>query len=241
MTRAGRFASWPSPEASVSAATLAREMAAVAQGLMAPPPFAEGAATGNGEPVIVLPGFLSADVTTARLRDFLARQNFLAQPWTCGFNVGPMPHVVRAVERQVQDLADTSGRPVSLVGVSLGGTIAREVAKSCTGPIARVITLVSPIHMPVITPLAPLAEAASLLWDMAALDALTVIAEPPPVPLTAIVSRDDGVIDWHASVPAPSPLVEVIEVTGAHMTICSNAQVQHIVADRLAGGTRVHF
>jgi hypothetical protein len=72
---------------------------------------------------------------------------------------------------------------------------------------------------------------------MKALDALTAIAEPPPVPVTAIVSRDDGVIDWRASVPAPSPLLEVVEVTGAHMTICSNMQVQKIVADRLAGGT----
>lgn len=235
MTRAGRFASWPSREAPVSAATLAREMVAVAQGLLTPPPFAAAAARGSGEPVIVLPGFLSPEVTTARLREFLARQGFLAQPWTCGLNIGPMPHVVRAVERHVQDLADATGRPVSLVGVSLGGTIAREVAKSCSGPIARVITLVSPIHLPVTTPLAPLAEAASLLWDMEALDALTAIAEPPPVPVTAIVSRDDGVIDWRAAVPAPSPLVEVVEVSGAHMTICSNAQVQHVVADRLAG------
>lgn len=217
-------------------------MAAVAQGLLAPPPFADGAPHGNGEPVIVLPGFLSPDVTTARLRDFLARQNFHAQPWTCGLNVGPMPHVVRAVARQVRELADASGKPVSLVGVSLGGTIAREVAKSCATPIARVITLVSPIHLPVTTPLAPLAEAASLLWDMEALDALTAIAEPPPVPLTAIVSREDGVIDWRASVPEASPLVEVVEVTGAHMTICSNTQVQHIVADRLSGGAaRVGF
>src|ERR1700761_4868850 len=84
VTRAGRFASWPSREASVSAATLAREMAAVAQTLLAPPPFPEDAARGDGQPVIVLPGFLSPDVTTARLRDFLIRRNFDAHAWTCG-------------------------------------------------------------------------------------------------------------------------------------------------------------
>ncbi|HEX4635479.1 MAG TPA: hypothetical protein VH189_04810, partial [Rhizomicrobium sp.] len=96
------------------------------------------------------------------------------------------------------------------------------------------ITLVSPIHIPVTTPLAPLAEAAALLWNLQELDALRAVAEPPPVPLTAIVSRNDGVIDWRASVPPPSEMVEVVEVSGPHMTICSNAQVQHIVADRLA-------
>ncbi|HEY2011157.1 MAG TPA: YqiA/YcfP family alpha/beta fold hydrolase [Rhizomicrobium sp.] len=236
MTRAGRFASWPSREASVSAATLAREMAAVAQMLLAPPPFPEDAARGNGQPVIVLPGFLSPDVTTARLREFLGRQNFAAHSWTCGLNIGPMPHVVREVKRQAQSLADASGRAVSLVGVSLGGTIAREVAKSCPGPLARVITLVSPIHLPVATPLAPLAEAASLLWDMEELNALDAVAEPPPVPVTALFSRDDGVIDWRASVPTESELVEIVEVSGAHMTVCSNPQVQRIVADRLACG-----
>ena len=234
MTRAGRFANWPPRESSVSAATLAREMAAVAQTLLTPPPFPEAAAQGSGQPVIVIPGFLSPHMTTARLREFLGRQNFSACSWTCGLNIGPMPNVIADVERQVREMADAAGRRVSLVGVSLGGTIAREVAKSCPTAIARVITLVSPIHLPVVTPLAPLAEAAALLWDPAQLDGLSAIAEPPPVPLTAIFSRDDGVIDWRASVPAVSDRVEVVEVSGPHMTVCSNPQVQHIVAARLA-------
>jgi len=234
MTRAGRFASWPSREAPVSATTLAREMAAVAQVLLAPPPFPEDASVGSGQPVIVIPGFLSPEMTTARLREFLARQDFIAHPWTCGLNIGPMKRVIGEVERQLRVTADAAGRKVSLVGVSLGGTIAREVAKSSPDLVARIVTLVSPIHMPVTTPLAPLAEAASLLWDMEELEALSAIAEPPPVPLTAVFSRDDGVIDWRAAVPAPSELVEVVEVSGPHMTICSNSQVQRIVAQRLA-------
>ena len=234
MTRAGRFANWPSAAAPVSAATLAREMAAVAQVLLKPPPFPDDAARGKGQPVIVIPGFLSPDVTTARLREFLARQEFVAYSWTCGLNVGPMPRVIAELECQVREVAQATGQPVFLVGVSLGGTIAREVAKSCQGPIARVITLVSPIHLPVTTPLAPLAEAASLLWDMQQLDALTAIAEPPPVPLTALFSRDDGVIDWRACVPREAEMVEAVEVSGPHMTVSSNPQVQRIVADRLA-------
>jgi len=236
MTRAGRFASWPPPQSTVSATTLAREMAALAQATLAPPPFPQDAARGNGQPVIVLPGFLAPDMSTARLREFLELQNFKPYSWTCGFNVGPMPHVVQEVARHVREVADASGSPVTLVGVSLGGTTAREVAKSCIGPIARVITLVSPIHLPVATPLSPLAEAATLLWDMEALDALKAIAEPPPVPVTALFSRDDGIIDWQASVPEASELMEVVEITGPHMSVCSNPGVQRIVADRLARG-----
>ncbi|MBA2588688.1 MAG: alpha/beta fold hydrolase [Alphaproteobacteria bacterium] len=138
------------------------------------------------------------------------------------------------LQRQIRDLADTTGRPVSLVGVSLGGTTARQAAKCCPGDIARVITLVSPIRMPVVTPLAPLAQAAALLWDAEELRDLAAIAEPPAVPLTAIISRDDGIIDWEASRPAPAENVEVVEVSGSHMSICTNPEVQRIVADRLA-------
>ena len=135
MSRAGRFATWPPREASVSATTLAREMAAVAQTALTPPPFPEDAARGNCQPVIVIPGFLSPDMTTARLREFLRSRNFSPCAWTCGLNIGPMPNVLRQVEQQVREIADTTGRPVSLVGVSLGGTIAREVAKSCPAPL----------------------------------------------------------------------------------------------------------
>ena len=233
MTRTGRFASWPSCEAPVSAATLAREMAAVAQVLLAPPPFPEEAARGSGQPVIVIPGFLSPDMTTARLREFLTRQEFLAHPWTCGLNIGPMPRVIAEVERQVRETANATGRPVSLVGISLGGTIAREVAKTCIGPIAQVITLVSPIHLPVATPLAPLAEAAFAFVEHGRAGCPARHRRAAAVPLTALFSRDDGVIDWRASVPDEGELVEVVEVSGPHMTISSNPQVQRIVADRL--------
>lgn len=236
MPRAGRFANWPPRESSVSAATLAREMAALAQATLTPPPFPESAARGDGQPVIVIPGFLAPDMSTARLREFLERQNFRPYSWSGGFNIGPMPQVVRAMERQIGEVTDATGRKVALVGISLGGTTAREIAKLYPGSIARVITLVSPIHLPVATPLSPLAEAATLLWDMEALDALSAIAEPPPVPLTALFSRDDGIIDWQASVPEPSETVEVVEISGPHMSICSNPDVQRIVADRLARG-----
>jgi pimeloyl-ACP methyl ester carboxylesterase len=228
------FAVWPPSDSSVSAVTLAREMTALAQATLSPPPFPDDAARGDGQPVIVIPGFLAPDMSTARLRDFLKRQNFRPYSWTGGLNLGPMPNVMRDVERQILEISSATGRQVCLVGVSLGGTTAREVAKSCPDHIAQVITLVSPIHLPVVTPLAPLAQAAALLWDQSHVSALAKIAEPPPVPLTAIVSRDDGIIDWRASVPEPGDRIEIVEISGPHMAVCSNPQVQRIVAERLA-------
>jgi hypothetical protein len=209
-------------------------MAALTQATLSPPPFPDDAARGDGQPVIVIPGFLAPDMSTARLRDFLAQQNFQPVSWTAGINLGPMRRVMTDLQKQIRALADQTGRPVSLVGISLGGTTARQVAKCCPDIIARVITLVSPIHMPVVTPLAPLAQAAALLWDAEEVRDLAAIAQPPPVPLTAIVSRDDGIIDWRASIPAASDMVEVVEISGAHMAIGSNPEVQRIVAERLA-------
>ncbi len=228
------FAVWPPSHASVSPATLAREMMALTQATLSPPPFPDDAARGAGQPVIVVPGFLAPDMSTGRLRDFLSGQNFRPVSWTSGVNLGPVRHVMAELQKQICDLAEREGRAVSLVGVSLGGTVARQVAKACPDRIARVITVVSPIHLPVVTPLAPLAQAAALLWDAQEVRDLAAIAEPPPVPLTAIISRDDGIIESEASRQQAGPQVEVVEVSGAHMSICSNPQVQRIIAYRLA-------
>lgn len=228
------FAIWPPPHSTVSPASLAREMMALTQASLSPPPFPEGAARGDGQPVIVVPGFLAPDMSTGRLRDFLLRQNFAPVSWTSGLNLGPMRRVMAGLKTQISELAERAGRPISLVGVSLGGTTARQAAKCCPEHVAQVITLVSPIRMPVVTPLAPLAQAAALLWDAEEIRDLAAIAEPPPVPLTAIISRDDGIIEWEAARPEPGSRVDVVEVSGAHMSICTNPQVQRIIAERLA-------
>ncbi|MGE0748075.1 MAG: esterase/lipase family protein [Rhodospirillales bacterium] len=229
-----RFSTWPPRGSSVSAVTLMREFAALARASMSPPPFPRGAARGTGQPVIVVPGFCAPDLSTARLRDFLNRQGFAAQTWDCGTNFGPTPAVMAGLDRQITALSAQMGCPVALVGISLGGTIAREVAKRHPACIDRVVTLVSPIRLPVVSPLSPLAEAAARLWDNEATAALDRIAEPPPVPLTAIVNPNDGVVDWRDCMPAPHPGVTVVMVAGAHMSIASNPDALRAVAAALA-------
>jgi pimeloyl-ACP methyl ester carboxylesterase len=228
------FAIWPPPGSPVSVTTWLREIAALSKSVAAPPPFADDAARGQGQPVIVVPGFCSPDIATARLREFLARQGFAPRTWDCGPNLGPTRTALSGFERQLVETADRTGKLVSLVGISLGGTIAREIAKRRPNCVARVVTLVSPIRLPIATPLAPLAQLAALVWDDDAKGAIARIAEPPPVPLTAIVNPRDGVLDWRACVPEPAPHVETVFVTGAHMTMGSNPEAQRVVAARLA-------
>lgn len=232
------FVVWPDRGAPVSVATWLREVAGFAASRIAAAPFPEGAARGHGEPVIVVPAFFSLDHSTSYLRRFLGRQGFVAECWKCGRNLGPTRRGIESFDRRVCESAEHYGRKVSLVGVSLGGTLARETAKRRPDYVARVVTLVSPINTPVSTPLAPLARLAATLWDSAAQGAFEGIPEPPPVPLTAIVSPIDGVVDWRACLPRPAPQVETVLVAAAHMTIGSNPAALRVLAARLAGSAR---
>jgi len=182
----------------------------------------------------VVPGFCSPDIATARLRLFLTRQGFSPRSWECGPNIGPTRTILSQFERQVAETAEQNGGAISLVGISLGGTIAREIAKRRPDCVAHIVTLVSPIKLPVATPLAPLAKFASLVWDEEAKELMARVSEPPPVSVTAIVNPKDGVVDWRACMPEPSPNIEVVLIEGGHMTMCSNPEAQRVVADRLA-------
>ena len=228
------LARWPRRGSTVSFGTWLKEMATLIAVTVSPPPFPDDAAKGDGQPIIVVPGFCSPDISTARLRQFLKRQGFAPGTWTCGLNLGPAPKVLERLERQIRETAERNGGPVSVVGVSLGGTMAREAAKRCPECVAQVVTICSPVTLPITTPLAPLAQLASLRWDAEARQALAKVSEPPPVPVTAIINPKDGVLDWRNSVPERSPLVEVITVEGTHMTMGSNPETQRVVAARLA-------
>jgi hypothetical protein len=232
--RRSAVAIWPSRESPVSVATWLREISALGKIHASPPPFPTDAVRGAGEPVIVIPGFCSAESSTLRLREFLTRQGFDAHSWESGSNIGPTATMISAFERKLKETAETRGRPVALVGVSLGGIVAREIAKSRPEWVSRVVTLVSPIRLPVATPLAPLVRIAMLVWNSQGREAMAHLADPPPCPVTAIVNPTDGVVDWRACLPDPASNVEVVMVAGAHMTMCSNPEVQRIVASRLA-------
>jgi alpha-beta hydrolase superfamily lysophospholipase len=231
------FAVWPPAGSPVSLRTWWREINARTLLNADPPAFPEDAARGHGATVIVLPGFCAPDLSTIRLRNFLRRQGFAAQPWDCGTNLGPTRTILTSLERLLGEAADRQGSPVALVGVSLGGTIAREIAKRRSECVDRIVTIASPIKLPVATPLAPLAKFASLVWHGDAREALARVAEPPPVPVTAIVNPKDGIVDWRACVPDPAPNVEVIAIEGAHTTMASNPNVQRVIAARLALST----
>ena len=192
---------------------------------------------GDGHAVIVFPGLSASDASTVPLRTYLGRLGYTASGWNQGFNFGPRAGVLSAAKRQVQAAAAASGRKVSLIGWSLGGVYARELAKLMPGRIRTVITLGTPFAG------SPKSTNAWRIYELTSgRDARRESARydlpgAPPVPTTSVYSRSDGIVAWQASLQAPckhNPNTENIEVLASHVGLGLNPSAWWAVADRLA-------
>ncbi len=199
-------------------------------------PLLERAPRGDGHPVLVLPGFASDDRSTGVLRRYLKRLGHDVHPWLLGRNLGSPGFLRDRLLRRVVELHERRNRKLTLLGWSLGGIYARELAKRLPGQIRRVITLGSPFAD------AGRATNVSRLFELlsgrrlpARTDAFfRELRLPPPVPSTAIYSRSDGVAHWTACREPAGPLTENIEVIGSHCGLGMNPFVLYAVADRIA-------
>jgi pimeloyl-ACP methyl ester carboxylesterase len=197
-------------------------------------PILKNAPEGDGHPVLVFPGLATGDVTTLVLRNFLKSRGYVPYAWEQGLNRGPRPGVIETCIERVQALRSEHGRTVSLVGWSLGGVYAREIAKMVPDDVRVVVTLGSPFagH--------PKATNAWRLYELASGrriedDAASVdLKAPPPVPTTSIFSRTDGVVAWQCSVQEEAGWTENIEVHASHIGMGMNPMALYAVADRLA-------
>ena len=189
---------------------------------------------GDGHRVLVLPGLAANDLTTLPMRTFLKDRGYGALPWEQGLNLGPRAGVLDALRARVRELHRLDGRKVSLLGWSLGGVYARELAKEMPELVRCVITLGSPFAGP------PQATNAWWLFERvsghpepdAAMQAALRVA--PPVPTTSIYSRTDGIVAWQCSLNPPGPLAENIEVHASHIGLGLNPLAMVAIADRLA-------
>ena len=189
---------------------------------------------GDGHPAIVFPGMGTSDIATLALRRYLRRLGYVTQAWGQGLNLGPRPGVIERAADDLRRLADRHGRPVSLVGWSLGGIYARELAKMHPDETRCVVTLGTPFAgHPKSTNVWRIYEllAHSKVGDPAL---MARIGTPPPMPTTSIYSRSDGVVAWRSCINAPGPLSENIEVPTSHLGMGANPLVLYAVADRLA-------
>ena len=189
---------------------------------------------GDGHRVLVLPGLAANDLTTLPMRTFLKDRGYEALPWEQGLNLGPRAGVLDALRARVRELHRLDGRKVSLLGWSLGGVYARELAKEMPELVRCVITLGSPFAGP------PQATNAWWLFERVSghpepdAEMQAALRVAPPVPTTSIYSRTDGIVAWQCSLNPPGPLAENIEVHASHIGLGLNPLAMVAIADRLA-------
>jgi pimeloyl-ACP methyl ester carboxylesterase len=192
---------------------------------------------GDEHPVLILPGFLADDPSTAPLRYVLRGQGYWVHGWQLGRNIGPTPAVVSGLISRLTELYERHERPVSLIGWSLGGIYARRLARRHPHMVRQVITLGSPFR---IDPERD-RSAVSSLYDRLKpahsvnLDDVLPGAEGGPlsVPATAIYTRTDGVVRWWQCLESIGPERENVEVRGSHSGLGFNPAVIYAISDRL--------
>jgi len=186
--------------------------------------------------VLVLPGFMASDSSTRPLRSLLSDLGYEARGWNLGRNVRVDNARIDAMMKCLDELYEDTGRPVSIVGWSLGGVFARELAKMAPEKVRQVISLGSPIsddrnH----TNAARLFEYLNGREPEPMKDGnFAELAEAPPVPTTSILTKADGVVHWRGSVQADGPDNENIEVIASHLGLAVNPSAVYAIADRLA-------
>jgi len=201
-------------------------------GYLAARPLLRRLPRGDGHPVLILPGMGADDLSTRPMRRVLQRLGYHVHRWHQGRNVGHAG-LGSQLRKRLHDLHVGHGWRVSLIGWSLGGIYARELAKVDPDLVRFVITLGSPFARVGASNVEWLYERLSGRRARAHADP-THLAEPPPVPSTAIYSRGDGIVSWRACLEPDSPHTENVEVCGSHCGLGHNPAVLYAVADRLA-------
>lgn len=202
-------------------------------------PVLRRAPRGDGHAVIVFPGLATSDASTWPLRTFLAERGWAAHGWDQRFNLGPRAGVIERCLERVRAVRRASGRKVSLVGWSLGGIFAREIAKLMPNDVRCVVSIASPFTGD------PRANHLWRLYEAVSGDRLgnsehfERVREAPPVPTTAVFSRGDGVVAWQCCVQERGRRAESIEVAAAsHVGMHWHPATWYALADRLAQDPR---
>ena len=208
-------------------------------------PLLQSVPEGDGHPVIVFPGFMSSDVSTVPMRRFLQARGYQTYGWGLGRNYGRgidpnhggIPENALSL-KLIDEVYEEHGRKISLIGWSLGGVYARELARLRPEKVRQVVTMGSPFNGKDLH-----ASNASRLFqkmsghkmeDFAHL--VAQLRESPPVPVTAIYTRTDGIAAWQCCTEEHGDEFENIGVLSSHLGLGHNPVVLWLIAERLAQG-----
>jgi hypothetical protein len=193
---------------------------------------------GDGHPVIIFPGLATDGSVVAPLRDYCESLGYPAVDWGRGYNTGPKGDLepwLADLASHTSELLHRYDKPATLIGWSLGGIYAREMGKLLAPQVRQVITIGTPFNAE--------ADHTNVGWLFRLLSGTPAVMEPelskrlrtpPPLPITSIYSRSDGVVAWETCCHAARfKRVQDIEIDGSHIGMGWNPAVLQIVADRL--------
>lgn len=193
------------------------------------------APTGDGHAVMVLPGFMGDDGYNRSLRRFLTDLDYSVHGWGLGRNLGPREGVLEALRERIHFLSERYEGAVSLVGHSLGGIFARELAREFPDRVRQVISLGSPFGRGRMTASVPARLFSALNPPEQLPIEQDLLHEAPPVPTTSIYSKGDGIVHWKTTLQhAGHALSQNIQVRGSHCGMTFNPAIWLLIADRLA-------
>lgn len=190
--------------------------------------------SGDGHRVIVIPGFMGSSLSTGFIRSFLRSKKYDAIDWGLGRNIGEKSIGVFGDILLEKIVSMSAGKRVSIVGWSLGGLMAREVARAVPGLVRQVISLGSPFRD---------GHNSTHIWHMYRIinnapdidpTVIELMKTPPPVPSTSVYTKSDGVVHWKSCIEDDTPTTDNIEVDGSHCGLGFNPDVMGVLAAKLS-------
>jgi pimeloyl-ACP methyl ester carboxylesterase len=186
--------------------------------------------------VMLLPGFATHPIRMRYMARQLEQAGHRVKRWGLGFNLGPTPDNLAQLERRVSDLAARYGEPVYLVGWSLGGLFAREIAKRQPQAVAKVVTMGSPFSG---------SMRANNAWrayqfvtghrvDNPPVDA--DIAAKPPVETVALWSPRDGIVSPRSACGRTGERDRAVALRCTHLGFAYDPQAITAVLRELEAG-----
>jgi pimeloyl-ACP methyl ester carboxylesterase len=190
---------------------------------------------GDGRSVLVLPAYGAGDGSTAILKAYLRWLGYSARGWRLGRNSGNVAGLLPRILKRLASLARRSDGPVTLIGWSMGGYFARELARERPDLVRRVITLGTPvIGGPKYTVVAQAYRRKGIDIDAIAAEIDSRNQTLLLTPVTAIYSRIDAIVAWQACIDPHGTSVEHVEVRTTHLGFGFSPEVFKIIAQRLA-------
>lgn len=206
---------------------------------------------GNGEPVLLIPGFLAGDWSLGTLGRWLTRLGYHVYYSGIDWNINCPQKTALLLRQRLDYIMGETHQPVTIIGHSLGGVLARFFAASAPSHLYQVITLGSPIDSSVrIHPLVPLAFQLIQRVQNFSQHPLPLCAKdlgcqcdfmkgafaalPPEVRFTAIYSKQDEIVDWQTCI---DPTKVSYEVRGQHLGLIVNAGVYRLLGQLLVTRT----